>query len=133
VNLRKKYIYFSRKKLDWIPWEEKYLAKSKCYGYKYHLMGKVTISFTTNILNPVKDAEKIKIQELNKDAYSGLILGINNTMSAGKAAFSYVRGTNLVDYDDSNAKVAFPDERTSTHRRWHHLWPRPTGFPTKPN
>jgi hypothetical protein len=31
---KKKYSYFSGKKKDWIPWEEKYLAKSRRYGYK---------------------------------------------------------------------------------------------------
>jgi hypothetical protein len=50
---------------------------------------------------------KIKIRELNEDAYSDLVLSIDTSTSAGKVAFSYVRGTKTAEYEDGNAEVAF--------------------------
>ena len=104
---KKKFVYFSGKKKDWITWEEKHLAKSKRYGYKDLLMGKLTIPKSTEILDSVTDADRIKIKDLNEDAYSDLVLSIDTTTSAGKVAFSYVRGTKSPDYEDGNAAIAF--------------------------
>jgi hypothetical protein len=44
---------------------------------------------------------------LNEDAYSDLIMGIDTTTSAGKVAFSLVRGIKSADYEDGNAEIAF--------------------------
>jgi hypothetical protein len=44
---------------------------------------------------------------LNEDAYSNLVMSIDTTTSAGKVAFSLVRGTKLADYEDGNAEIAF--------------------------
>ena len=104
---KKKNVYFSGKKKDWTSWEEKYLAKSKRYGYKSLLLGRETIPKSTDILDPVQDEDKIKIRELNDDAYSDLVLSIDTTTSAGKVAFSYVRGSKSTDYQDGNAEFAF--------------------------
>jgi hypothetical protein len=106
-DTKKKYVYFSGKKKDWIPWEEKYLAKSKRYGYKDLLLGMITIPKSSEILVAGEDDDLIKIRELNEDAYSDLVLSIDTTTSAGKVAFSYVRGTKSADYKDGNAAVAF--------------------------
>jgi hypothetical protein len=57
----KKTVYFSGKKKDWITWEEKHLAKSKRYSYKDLLLGKLSIPKTSEILDPVTNADKIKI------------------------------------------------------------------------
>jgi hypothetical protein len=39
---------------------------------------------------------------LNEDAYSNLIMSIDTTTSAGKVAFSLVRGTKSADYEHGN-------------------------------
>jgi hypothetical protein len=44
---------------------------------------------------------------LNKDAYSDLIMSIDTTTSAGKVAFSLVRGTKSANYEEGNAEIAF--------------------------
>ena len=49
-DTKKKYVYFSGKKKDWIPWEEKYFTQSKRYGYKDLWLGKVTIPMSSDIL-----------------------------------------------------------------------------------
>jgi hypothetical protein len=104
---KKKYSYFSGKKKDWIPWEEKYLAKSRRYGYKDLLLGKLMIPKLSNILDPVKEQEECKIRVLNEDVYSNPIMSINTTTSAGKVAFPLVRGTKTAAYEDSNEQIAF--------------------------
>jgi hypothetical protein len=108
---KKKYSHFSGKKKDWIPWEEKYLAKSRRSGYKDLLLGRLTIPKSTEILDPVEDEDELKIRVLNNDAYSDLIMSIDTTMSAGKVTFSLVRalvrGTKSADYEDGNAEIAF--------------------------
>ncbi len=104
---KKKYSYFSGKKKDWIPWEEKYLAKSRRYGYKDLLLGKLAIPKSSDILDPDEDEDKLKIRVLNEDAYSDLVMSIDTTTSAGKVAFSLVRGTKSADYEDGNAEIAF--------------------------
>jgi hypothetical protein len=106
---KKKYSYFSGKKKDWIPWEEKYLAKSRRYGYKDLRLGRLTILKSSELLNPVEDEAELKIWVLNEDAYSGLIRSIDTTTSAGKVAFSLVRGTKSADYDYGNAEIASRD------------------------
>jgi hypothetical protein len=58
---KKKYSYFSGKKKDWIHWEEKYLAKSRRYGYKDLLLGRLTIPKSSKLLDPVEDVEELKI------------------------------------------------------------------------
>jgi hypothetical protein len=60
-EIKKKYAYFSGKKKDWIPWEEKYLAKSKRYGHKDLLMSKVTIPKSSDILVADEGDALIKI------------------------------------------------------------------------
>jgi hypothetical protein len=60
-EIKQKYVYFSGKKKDWIPWEEKYLAKSKRYGHKDLLMSKVTIPKSSDILVADEGDALIKI------------------------------------------------------------------------
>jgi hypothetical protein len=55
-----KVITFSRKKKDWISWEEKFLAKSKRQGYKEILLGKVEVLKSTDIFDPAIDEDKIR-------------------------------------------------------------------------
>jgi hypothetical protein len=71
------------------------------------LLGKLTIPKSSDILDPVEDEDKQKIRVLNEDAYSDLIMSIDTTTSAGKVAFSLVRGTKSADYEDGNAEIAF--------------------------
>jgi hypothetical protein len=59
-------------------------SKSKRYGYKDLLLGKLTIPKSWDNLDPEKNANKIKIGELDKDAYSDLVLSIGASTSAGK-------------------------------------------------
>jgi hypothetical protein len=99
--------YEYNKKYYWIPWEEKYLAKSRRYGYKDLLLGRLTIPKSSKLLDPVEDEEELKIRVLNEDAYSYLIMSIDTTTSAGKVAFSPVRGTKSADYEDGNAEIVF--------------------------
>jgi hypothetical protein len=55
-------------------------GQSKKAGYK--LLGEETIPKSTEILDPTKDTDKVKIRELNEDANSNLIMSINTTRSA---------------------------------------------------
>jgi hypothetical protein len=58
-----KVITFSRKKKDWISWEDKFLAKSKRQGYKEILLGKLEVLKSTDIFDPAID-EQDKIRDL---------------------------------------------------------------------
>ena len=109
-----KVIGFSGKKKDWITWEEKFLSKAKRRGYKDLLLGKVEIPKSTAVLTVVSGASdeeatklKIKIQELNEQGYSDLILSMDTKENAGKIAFNLVRSSKNEDYEDGNIAVAF--------------------------
>jgi hypothetical protein len=71
-----------------MPWEEKYLAKSRRYGYKDLLLGRLTIPKSSELLDPVEDEAELKIQVLNEDAYRPHHEHQRNYKCSGKVAFS---------------------------------------------
>jgi hypothetical protein len=104
-----KIITFNGKKRDWYPWEEKFLARTKCRGYKHILLGKETSPESNKILDELKDADKpkIKIRELNKIAYGDLITAMDTIKPGGLVTFGLIKGSKSLDYEDKNAEVAW--------------------------
>ena len=102
-------IGFSGKKQDWVPWEEKFVAKAKRRGYKSVLLGKESIPKSSDDFTS-DDSDKVngpKIKEKNEEGYTDLILSMDTTKSAGKIAFNIVRNSKTPDYEDGNIAVAF--------------------------
>ena len=58
---------FSGKVRDFPMWHVKFLAWAACKGYKAVMIGKekVLIPKSTEVLDPIKDAEKIRVRDLN--------------------------------------------------------------------
>ncbi len=100
---------FSGKKSDWDAWEEKFLARAKRKSFKAVLLGKEKIPTDVEVLDPTKDADKIKIdiKEKNEIAYGELILMMDTEKSAGRVAFNIVKRSKTTDYPDGNADVAW--------------------------
>jgi hypothetical protein len=108
-----KVIPFSGKKLDFVAWEEKFLAGARRKGYKEVILGREKIPKDGVVLSSAKeeDKEDIRITEKNEFAYSDLILSIDTTTSAGKVAFNLVRNSKSDDYPDGNSAAAFKNLR----------------------
>ena len=89
-------IEFSGKQSDWDGWSEKFLAHSKCKGYKKLLLGTEKVPTQEQIdlaesSSSSTDKKIIKLGELNELAYKDIVLSINHTSSSGKVAFSLLR------------------------------------------
>ncbi len=106
-----KVIKFSGKKRDWSIWEEKFVARSKCRGYKNILLERqdIKIPKTTEVIDEKTEEgkKKIKIMELNEIGYVDLILSMNTDTLAGQVAFDIVKKTRVPDYEDGNIQVAW--------------------------
>jgi hypothetical protein len=59
------------------------------------------------IIDPVKDQDKLKLRELNKDSYKDLILSIEGDGKAGRVAFQLVKGSKTTDLKDGDAALAW--------------------------
>ena len=102
-------IPFCGKTDEWPIWSEKFLAKAKRYGFKDVLIGKLSIpkadeEFDEDSLSGKKMKNAI---EVNKLAYTELLLSIDVKTSFGKVAFNIVRGCKSKDYPDGNATTAW--------------------------
>jgi hypothetical protein len=104
-----KIIPFSGKKVDFITWEEKCMARARRKGYKEVILGQVTIPKDDVVLSSAKeeDKEDIRTREKTEYAYSNLILAIYTTTSSGKVTFNLVCNSKSDDYPDGNTAVAF--------------------------
>jgi gag-polypeptide of LTR copia-type len=102
-------IPFCRKVDEWPIWSEKFLAKSRRYGFKELLLGKLSIPKADEEFDEVSDIERktSRIIELNKIAYTELILFSDVKTSNGKIASNIVKGYNNKYYPDGNAARAW--------------------------
>ena len=75
---------------EWPIWSERFLAKSKRFGFKDLLLGKLSIPTADEEIDVESESGKKKsvIIELNEIAYSELILSIDIKTSSGKVAFN---------------------------------------------
>jgi gag-polypeptide of LTR copia-type len=87
----------------------KFLAKARRSGIKDILLGKLTIPKTNDEINEETDEGKtmMKIFDLNKLAYTGLILSIDVKTSSSKIAFNMVKGCKDKDFTEGNATMAW--------------------------
>ena len=102
-------IEFSGKTSDWEGWSEKFLARGKRKEYKKILLGKVRVPTQSEYEKAIEDnnKEKIKIGDLNEEAFEDIILSINHTSNEGKVAFSLVRNCKTDEYPEGNCKLAW--------------------------
>jgi hypothetical protein len=106
-------ITFSGKKVDWVAWEEKFLANFTRYGCHDVLLGTwgggMEIPRSNETLNKTDEdyPSQMKLQELNLKAYTALALSMDMSTIAGKVAFNLVRLTKTSDYSYGNAAHAW--------------------------
>ena len=102
-------IPFCGKVDEWPIWSERFLAKSKRFGFKELLLGKLSIPTADEEIDLESESGKKKsaIIELNEIAYSELILSIDIKTSSGKVAFNLIKGCKSKDYPDGNAALAW--------------------------
>jgi hypothetical protein len=102
-------ILFYGKSEEWPTWSKKFLAKSRRYGFKDVLLGKVKIPKTDEVYD--MDSEEVKnfiiAADMNELAYTELILSIDDKTSNGKVTFNLVKGCKSKEYVDGNAFMAW--------------------------
>jgi hypothetical protein len=87
-------IPFYGKNEDWPTFSKKFLTKTRCYGFKDVLLGKVRIPKTEEDYSmDSEEGQKLTISsDINELAYTELILSIDDKRSNGKVAFNLVKG-----------------------------------------
>jgi hypothetical protein len=95
-------------KLDeWPIWSERFLAKSRCFGVKDLLLGKLSIPTVDEKFDEENESGKKKsiAIEMNEIAYTELILSIYVKTSSEKVAFNLIKVCKSKDYPDGNAAI----------------------------
>ena len=102
-------IPFCGKVDEWPIWSERFLAKSKRFGFKELLLGKLSIPTADEEIDLESESGKKKsvIIKLNEIAYSELILSVDIKTSSGKVAFNFIKGCKSKDYPDGNAALVW--------------------------
>jgi hypothetical protein len=102
-------IAFYGKVDEWPIWSGRILAKSRRFGFKDLLLGKVSIPTVDEKFNEGTEYGKKKsiATEMNEIAYTKLILSIDVKTSSGKVAFNLIKGCKSKDYPDGNAAIAW--------------------------
>jgi hypothetical protein len=79
---------------EWPIWSERFLAKSRRFGFKDLLLGKFSIPTVDEKFDEgTKSGKKKSIAiEMNEIAYTQLILSIDVKTSSGKVAFNLIKG-----------------------------------------
>jgi hypothetical protein len=94
---------------EWPIWSERFLAKSRHFGFKDLLLGKLSIPMVDEKFDEGTESGKknpIAI-EMNEIAYTELILSIDVKTNSGKVAFNLIKGCKSKDYPDGNAAIAW--------------------------
>jgi hypothetical protein len=93
---------------EWPIWSERFLAKSRRFGFKVLLLETLSISTADeNFDEGIKSGKKKSIAiEMNEIAYTELILSIDVKTSSGKVAFNLIKGCKSKDYSDGDAAIA---------------------------
>jgi hypothetical protein len=107
-------IPFCGKSDEWPIWSEKFLAKAKSYDFKDVLIQRLSIlkadeEFDEDSVTGKKMKNAIQV---NKFAYTELLLTIDVMTSFGKVAFNMVRGCKSKDYPDGNTTTAWEKLKT---------------------
>jgi hypothetical protein len=94
---------------EWPTWSEKFLSKSRLYGFKDVLLGKFKVPMTDEDYDmESEEGKKLTIAaDMNELAYTELILLIDDKTSSGKVAFNLVKDCKNKDYSDGNANMAW--------------------------
>jgi len=104
-----KVIIFSGKQDDWRFWEVKFLACTRCKGFRELLLGNKTIPKDSEVLNetvPVEKA-KIEIRESNKLAFEELVLSIDTSQPKGRVTFQSICSCRSMEYKNGNTADAW--------------------------
>jgi gag-polypeptide of LTR copia-type len=90
-------------------WSERFLAKSRCFGFKDLLLGKLSIPAADEVIDQGTESGKKKsiTIELNEIAHTELILFTDVKTSSGKVAVNLINGCKNKDYPDGNASIAW--------------------------
>lgn len=106
-----KVIKFSGKRQDWIAWQVKHLARATKKGHRGVLDGSIVIPTKAEeeLFDPTVEADKLELKkcQLNIDAYSDLILSMQDGTPHGNIAFNIVRQAVTDEYPNGNAAEAF--------------------------
>jgi gag-polypeptide of LTR copia-type len=102
-------ILFYGKSEEWPTWSKKVLAKSKQFGFKYVLLGKVKISKTYEVYDmELEEGKKLIIAAgMNELAYTELTLSIDVKTISGKVTFNLVKECKSKEYVDGNTFMAW--------------------------
>jgi hypothetical protein len=102
-------ISFYGKVDEWPIWSERFLAKSRRFGFKDLLLGKLSIPTVDEKFDEGTESgnKKSIAIEMNKIAYTELILSIDVKTSSGKVTFNLIKGCKSKDYPDGNAAIAW--------------------------
>jgi hypothetical protein len=92
-------ISFCGKVDEWPICREKFLSKSRRFGFKDLLLGKLFIPMADEEIDEGTESGKKKsvIIELNEIAYTELILSIDVKTSSGKVVFNLIQGCKSKD------------------------------------
>jgi hypothetical protein len=84
---------FSGGKEEWPTWSEKFIPKAKRSGIKDVLLGKLQIPKTSEEMEEKSEEGRrmIKNSDLNKLAFTDLILSIHVSNSSGKITFGILK------------------------------------------
>ena len=106
-----KVITFSGKKVEWLLWSEKFLARANCKGYKGVLVGTDTVPDDNEdiSLETDKDKRKMKLElrRLNEEAYEDLVLAVDGKTEIGRAVFSLIKGSKSKEFAEGSAREAW--------------------------
>ena len=102
-------VVFSGKREDWENWREKFMVKASLRGYEGILLGddKVPETHDKDGKKKTLKPEEQVIIEANKKGFGDLVLSIDCSTSAGKVAFSMVKGTKTTENPSGNLHAAF--------------------------
>jgi hypothetical protein len=102
-------IPFYGKADEWPIWSERFLSKSRRFGFKNFLLGKLSIPTVDDYFDEETESGKKKsiAIEMNEIAYNELNLSVDVKTSSGKVAFNLIKGCKRKDYPDGNAAIAW--------------------------
>jgi hypothetical protein len=92
---------FSGNKSEYVPWEEKFLARAKRNGMKEMYLGtsKVDVPKSMDSLTVGKDDDKIK--------YSDLTTAMDTSTKQGMVAFNLVMSSKTTEFRDGHAGISW--------------------------
>ena len=113
-----KLLIVSGKKIHFLVWEEKFLAKSHRKGYSDTLLGNTTIPKESDIIDEttIQGKEGLLIRKANDDGFEHLLLGIDGEKKSGRVAFQIVRSSKTTDSDKARVIILSGSKWSSQER-----------------